>query len=74
MNQLSDNLFAQNVEDGWLIAYRLYEFGIQNKLYRENDHAAQVVAQHFATVAAANNYWRPMPKITPRHITEKTEE
>lgn len=59
MSRLNDTLYAQTVEDGWLIAYRLYEFGVLNGLYRENEHVSQVVAHHFATVAAANNYWRP---------------
>ena len=54
-------LYAPTVEDGWLLAYRLYEFGLTNNLYRETDTTAQTVANYFATVAAANNYWRQVP-------------
>ncbi|MDK4681231.1 hexameric tyrosine-coordinated heme protein [Kingella negevensis] len=64
MDSLNNSLSAKTIEDGWLIAYRLYQFGVINQLYRENEHAAQVIAQHFATVAAANNYWRNTPSIS----------
>ncbi len=58
---LNETLYAHTVEDGWLLAYRLYEFGLINNLYRENDSTALTVAQYFEIVATANNYWRQTP-------------
>lgn len=67
MNPIQNTLFARNAEDGWLVAYRLYEFGVLNNLYSENDRTAQTIALYFQTVAQANNFWRNLPVDTHYH-------
>ena len=73
-DQWLSNLITENAQEGYELAIKLSRMGIKytqpsedvrNKLrpvYAENAEnliaSSQVIAIHFQTVSAANNYWR----------------
>ena len=73
-NQSFQSLITQNPEEGFALAVKLAQKGVEvtqpseeirkvlRPTYSRNADsltaASQVIATHFQTVAAANNYWR----------------
>ena len=82
MNNSIRTLLTKTPEEGFALAIKLAQKGVEktqpneairNKLrpkYSKNADsliaASQVIAIHYQTVAAANDYWRKGPQPTPR--------
>lgn len=74
-NQSMQSLLTEYPEDGFALAVKLAQKGVEvtqpseeirkvlRPTYSRNADsltaASQVIAIHFQTIAAANNYWRP---------------